>query len=684
MSDEQREIEELRARLGEAEDTLQAIRTGDVDALVVEGPDGRRVYTLVGAEQPYRVLVEAMDEGAVTLDEDGTILYSNLPFAALVGVPLEQLLGSSMHQFVAPADDTSFRLLLGRRRGKAEVVFNGRGTPPAPTYLSVSPLGTSKVCVVVTDLTGQKRNEERLAAAQFARSVFEHATEAIVVCDERGRITHASVAAEAFCGRSAIGEFIGDAFPLEHPSAQPDDGPPAPMISCLAETHLGRALRGVEGVFHCQDPPPRHISISSGPLVGSSEEIIGSIFTLTDITDRMRIGEARREAAEAANRAKDEFLAMLSHEMRSPLGAITIWASLLRMGKLPPEKTAHAIGAIERNAGILSRFIEELLDVSRIVSGKLALDVQSVDLAAVVDAALDTVRAAADAKGIRLERLIDSAAQVVGDSTRLQQVVSNLLTNAVKFSARGGRVLLRVVAEGSHAVISVRDVGEGIAATFLPRIFDRYRQASDTSTRVHGGLGLGLAIVREIVELHHGTVTAESAGPGQGATFTVTLPFLDSPDALARDRVIVDAAGPAPRIGSILAGVRVLLVEDDAEVRTALLAALELNGASVTTAASAAEGVARLSRDHPDVLVSDITMPGDDGHALIRRIRGLKAERGGRVPPAAVTDDAATHERAGTLGAGYQLHLTRPVDASALIAAVAKMAAVGVPQVLPG
>ena len=474
MSDEQRQIEELRARLGEAEDTLQAIRTGDVDALVVEGPDGRRVYTLAGAEQPYRVLVEAMDEGAVTLGEDGTILYSNLPFAVLVGVPLEQLLGSSMHQFVAPADDASFRLLLGRRRGKAEVVLNGRGTLPGPTYLSVSPLGTSKVCVVVTDLTGQKRNEERLAAAQFARSVFEHATEAIVVCDERGQITHASVAAEALCGHSVVGELIGDAFPLEHSPAPPDDGSPAPMISCLAEAQLGRGLRGVEGVFHCQGNPPRHISISSGPLFGSSDQIIGSIFTLTDITDRKRIGEARREAAEAANRAKDEFLAMLSHEMRSPLGAITIWASLLRMGKLPREKTAHAIGAIERNAGILSRFIEELLDVSRIVSGKLALDVRSVDLAAVVDAALDTVRAAADAKGIRLERLIDSSAQVVGDSTRLQQVVSNLLTNAVKFSARGGRVLLRVVAEGSHAVISVRDVGEGIAADFLPHIFDRY------------------------------------------------------------------------------------------------------------------------------------------------------------------------------------------------------------------
>ena len=246
-----------------------------------------------------------------------------------------------------------------------------------------------------------------------------------------------------------------------------------------------------------------------------------------------------------ANRAKDEFLAMVSHEMQSPLAAITTWASLLRTGKLSPEKTAHALESIVRNAAILSRFSAELLDVSRIVSGKLALDIRSVDLATVADAALDTVRAAADAKGILLERLVDSSERVAGDSSRLQQVVSNLLTNAVKFSDRGGRVRLRVVAEGPHAVISVRDTGEGIGADFLPHVFERYRQADDAGARPGDGLGLGLAIVREIVELHHGTVRAESAGRGHGATFTVTLPFVDGPDALRLARAVVDAGRPA-------------------------------------------------------------------------------------------------------------------------------------------
>ena len=396
------------------------------------------------------------------------------------------------------------------------------------------------------------------------------------------------------------------------------------------------------------------------------------------IIDNVRLREEAGDAAEVASHAKDEFLATLSHEMRSPLAAITIWASLLRMGKLPDERTTHALESIERNAGILSRFVEELLDVSRIVSGKFALDVQSVDLAAVADAALETVRAAANAKDIRLETLIDASAKVAGDSTRLQQVISNLLANAVKFSDRGGRVLLCLVTEGSHAMISVRDVGEGIAADFLPYVFERYRQASDASARVHGGLGLGLAIVREIVELHHGTVKAESAGRGQGATFTVTLPLVEGPDALRLERAIVDAGGPASRTGSILAGVRVLIVEDDADVRTALLTVLELNGASVTAVASAAEAMDRLARDHPDVLVSDIMTPENDGYELIRRIRGLAADRGGRVPAAALTDGAATHEVGRILDAGYQLHLAKPVDASALVAAVVKLAAVGV------
>jgi signal transduction histidine kinase len=293
-------------------------------------------------------------------------------------------------------------------------------------------------------------------------------------------------------------------------------------------------------------------------VTGSGLDDRGTIARLA--IDNVRLSEHARAAAaaaEMASRAKDEFLAMVAHEMRSPLAAIAIWATLIRKGKLPPDKAALAVEAIERNAAMLSRFTEELLDVSRIVSGKLVLDVCAVDLAAVMESALDTVRVAADAKGIRLEKSIDSSDRVAGDSTRLQQVVSNLLTNAIKFSDRGGVVILRVAAERSHAVISVRDAGEGIAPELLTHVFERFRQVHDTSARVHGGLGLGLALVHDIVALHHGTVNAESAGPGQGATFSVTLPFLECPEALHLGGTIVVQAGQgvSNRTGVVPAGV---------------------------------------------------------------------------------------------------------------------------------
>ncbi len=392
--------------------------------------------------------------------------------------------------------------------------------------------------------------------------------------------------------------------------------------------------------------------------------------------DNDRLQQRLREvtaAAAAANRAKDEFLAMLAHEMRSPLGAITIWASLLQRAKLPAEKTAHAIEAIDRNAAILSRFVEEIMDVSRITMGKLVLDVGFVHLATVVDSALDSVRAAVDAKEIRVDTEIDSSDQVPGDATRLQQVISNLLSNAVKFSERRGHVLLRVAAEGSHAMITVRDLGEGIESDVLPHVFERFRQGSTPSVRSHGGLGLGLAIVREIVTLHHGTVNVESAGRGRGSTFTVTLPFSEDAAALRIDGASVGISAPAAR-GSMLAGVRVLIVEADPDVRDALCIALEGNGAHVAAVASAAEALERLARDHPDVVVSGVT-PSEDGAAFIRRMRSLAPLRGGRVPAAALIGSLAPDEADRLLGAGYQMHLAKPVDTSALVAAVAQLAA---------
>ena len=392
-----------------------------------------------------------------------------------------------------------------------------------------------------------------------------------------------------------------------------------------------------------------------------------------------RTVEERTRELRKANDVKDQFLAMLSHELRSPLGAIRIWASLLRTGKLDPERSARALEAIERSAVTQAKLIEDLLDVSRIVTGKLVLDVGPVDLTDVAEAALDAVRAAAEAKQIRLEQVFElTGKQVEGDPARLQQVVWNLLSNAVKFSAAGGRIVLRVSRARSEAVVSVRDEGEGIETEFLPHVFERFRQADNTRTRTHGGLGLGLAIVRDLVAQHGGAVAAESGGKGQGATFTVRLPLVEGRPEARR----VVALGPAFKgerapAASTLRGVRVLVVDDDPDARESVAAVLEQAGATVQAVESAGDAVESLEREPSDVLVSDIAMPGVDGYTLLGRARARL--RGREIPAAALTAYAGSEDRGRALAAGFQAHLAKPVDPAQLVAVVAELA-----HVIPG
>ena len=387
-----------------------------------------------------------------------------------------------------------------------------------------------------------------------------------------------------------------------------------------------------------------------------------------------KIVEERTRELREANRLKDQFMAMLSHELRSPLGAIRMWASLLRGGKLDAERTARAIEAIERSAITQGQLVEDLLDVSRITAGKLVLEARPIDLAAVAEAAVDAVRTDAEAKQVRLEQVFElGEGRIQGDPARLQQVVWNLLANAVKFSPRGGRVLLRLARADGQAIISVRDEGEGIAAEFLPHIFEPFRQADGTSTRAYGGLGLGLAIVHDVVELHRGTIEVESKGKGQGATFTVKLPLVGAPSEAARG-VARQPALPREefRPGPSLQGVRVLLVDDDAGARESVTAVLEQSGASVRAVESAAEAVETLEREPPDVLLSDIAMPGMDGYAFLGQARARLP--GAQLPAAALTAYADATDRARALAAGFQAHLAKPVDPAELVAVVAQLA----------
>jgi signal transduction histidine kinase/ActR/RegA family two-component response regulator len=431
----------------------------------------------------------------------------------------------------------------------------------------------------------------------------------------------------------------------------------------------------------------------STPLITRSGQIIGVLSVhfrqphrpseretrLMDLYARMAadsIENARlyRQSLEA-NRVKDEFLATVSHELRTPLTSIVGWTHMLRSGQLDEQASANALVTIERNARSQTQIVEDLLDVSRIVNGKLRLDVCPLDPASPVEAAIEAVSPAAEARGLRIEKVIDTGVgAVAGDAARLQQVFWNLLSNAIKFTPVGGRVRVSLERVNSHIEIKVSDTGMGIKAEFLPHVFDRFRQEDMSTTRLHGGLGLGLAIVHHLVELHGGTVRAESHGEGQGSTFTVSLPL----DSVSTKESNQESAEPLAGVEADLRlecldrldGVTVLVVEDEPDTRELLQVMLGQCGASVTSVESAREALLMLEQLKPDVLVSDIGMPHEDGYELIKKVRALPKERGGRVPAIALTAYARTEDRLRVLKAGYQMHVPKPVEFNELVTIV--------------
>ena len=386
------------------------------------------------------------------------------------------------------------------------------------------------------------------------------------------------------------------------------------------------------------------------------------------------------EDAEQANHLKDEFLATVSHELRTPLNAILGWARMLGSKDLPPDRAGHAVATIERNASALAHLIDDLLDVSRIVAGTLRLTPQPVDLVAVTQAALDAVRPLAATKKIHLEFSPDFPAMkaVSGDAGRLEQLIWNLLANAIKFTPEGGRVDVVIEPSKDHMEVRVVDTGQGINPDFLPHVFERFRQAADATTQRHTGLGVGLAIVRQLVELHGGTVHAASQGVGRGATFTVRLPVsardphVDPAATLEERRVAASAASPTPR-STRLDDVRIMVVDDNVDGRTLTSLVLTQAGATVTAVASVGEALQALEVERPDVLVSDIGLPDRDGYALIRQIRQHEAEHGGFLPAVALTGFARAEDRARILAAGFQAHLPKPVEPIELTAVVSSV-----------
>jgi len=384
--------------------------------------------------------------------------------------------------------------------------------------------------------------------------------------------------------------------------------------------------------------------------------------------------QAARAEAESANRTKDEFLATLSHELRTPLTAILGWSHLLRTSELQAPQFAQALETIERNARSQSQLIDDLLDVSRIVTGKLEVEFSTVDLSSVVAAALESVHPALTAKEIDLETFVEPGLRVSGDAHRMQQIFWNLFTNAIKFTPRGGHVRIATEKHDSEVSIKIADTGIGISPEFLPYIFDRFRQADGSTTRAQGGLGLGLAIVRHLVDVHHGRVEVESAGTKQGSTFTVSLPLAVSASANHDNGV---GTGPLKReehlvkSPRILDGLKILVVDDDADTRDLMTTILTRCGSEVRCSASAAEALTAFQEWNPDLLVSDIGMPEEDGYGLIRRLRELKSKRAKLIPALALTAYATDQDRSLALSAGFQVHLAKPIEPESLVSSIA-------------
>ena len=389
-----------------------------------------------------------------------------------------------------------------------------------------------------------------------------------------------------------------------------------------------------------------------------------------------RQAEGARAEAEVANRAKDEFLATLSHELRTPLTAILGWTRILRREKVDEPTRVRGLEVIERNVQAQTRLIEDVLDVSRIITGKMQLNVRRVEMGGVIDAAIESVRPAAEAKKIEVVSIVEGPATIMGDGERLQQVVWNLLSNAIKFTPNGGRIEVRLRTRGDEVDLEVTDSGKGIPPEFLPYVFDRFRQADSSSTRAHGGLGIGLALVRHLVELHGGSVQAKSAGEGRGSTFAIRLPVA-GPALEPGDVAPVPAAtvSRASLTGlPTLEGLRVLVVDDEADARDLIGVILRGRGAAVDAAASAGEALDAIERARPDVVVSDISMPESDGYEFIRELRRRDAAAGAVTPAVALTAYARSQDRERALAAGFQLHLAKPVEPDDLVLAVAQMA----------
>jgi PAS domain S-box-containing protein len=658
--------------------------TDEADKITAERTAPEDVHV---SEVRYRRLFESARDGILILDAASRQITDVNPFMVeLMGYSRDEFLGKELWEIGLFKDkdesQAAFRELqeTGYIRYENMPLQTKAGKLWHVEFISnVYPENNHQVIQCnIRDITDRKRADE---AKFLIAAIVESSEDSIISIDFERHITTWNKGAERLYGYPAE-EALGKPLTMLTLPRDLEE-----VLTNIDKIRHGETVEPFETERRQKDGPNLYLAVVLSPVKDAAGRIIGVSTVARDITERRR-AEAEREQlladtqaaraeAERANRLKDEFLATLSHELRTPLTAIVGWSEMLGNPRLNPVTAQRAVEVIRRNARMQVQMIDDLLDVSRIVAGKLRMTVQPVDLGTVIIAAVEGLRPAAEAKEIRFQLQLDSPpGQVSGDPDRLQQVAWNLVSNAVKFTPKGGRVLVRLERVESQVEVAVSDTGCGIAPEFLPHVFDRFRQADATTTRVYGGLGLGLAIVRQLVELHGGTVRVESAGEGQGSTFTVSLPL-----AAVRGAAEV-AQGVQPQVFASaefvcppqLGGLRVLIVDDEADTCEVLQAVLEGCGARVRTVTSAASALEAMAEEAFDVLISDIGMPEEDGYSLIAKVRALDRERGGRIPAAALTAYAGEEDRIRTLRSGFQIHVPKPVSPNELVAVVANLA----------
>ena len=665
--------------------------------------DNARLYELAqreraaaeGARRQVADVLESITDSFTVYDREWRVTYFNREAEKLLprlGLTREAALGKSLWELLPDLVGTVVYEQYHRAVGEQTPVEFELFYPPLGGWYEVRAYPSKDgLAVYSQDITERKRAEEALRRSeQELADFFENAVVGLHWVGPDGTILRANRAELELLGYAAE-EYVGHHIAEFHADR-------AAIADILRRLQAGEVLREYPARLRRRDGSIRQVLIDSSVLWEGDRFVHTRCFT-RDVTERRR-AEAEREMllereqalrakAEEASRLKDEFLATVSHELRTPLTAILGWAQMLEMTPLDSETARHAVGVIRRNADQQRQIVEDILEVSRSITGKLKLEPEPVEVGSLVQTALDSVGPSAKAKGIRLVTAFDPVAVVRGDPNRLRQVVWNLLSNAVKFTPAGGEVRVSVERLPACARIEVSDTGQGIAPEFLPYVFDRFRQADGSTTRSHGGLGLGLSIVRHLVELHGGTVRAESAGEGKGATFTVELPLPTEVERAAGAAGVMEGqveAVPPTSGGDVplppLLGLRALLVDDNEDTLEMLSMFLRRAGAEVTAASSADAALGELGRVRPDVIVADIGMPETDGYELIRNVRRLAAAQGGGTPAVALTAYAGEADRERALRAGYQSHLAKPVGPEALIEAIVEVAGRSVRQEL--